>query len=110
MFIEFEKEIPFFLKTLRNTINGHKIKNGTIVIEVPGFTKSDLKITLEGYVMSVTGKKEILGEAYEIDQKIVLPAGSLNSDDPITAKVEDGLLYISLKKSERSKQTTVDIS
>ena len=81
-----------------------------MLIEVPGFSKEDLKISLDGYIVHVKGKKEILGETYEIDSKFILPAGSLNSDDPITAKVENGLLFINLKKSKRAKQTTVDIS
>jgi HSP20 family molecular chaperone IbpA len=105
-----EKEIPFFLKTLRNTIAGKSYRDGVVLIEVPGFTKDDLKITLDNYLMTVKGKKEILGELYEIDRSFILPDGCLNSNDPITAKVENGLLYINTKKSERAKQTVVDIS
>jgi HSP20 family molecular chaperone IbpA len=110
MFTELEKEIPFLIKNLGKALTGYSIKDGVMLIEVPGFTKEDLKINLEGYIIHVKGKKEILGEIFEIDSKFVLPAGSLNSDDPITAKVENGLLFINLKKSKRAKQTTVDIS
>jgi HSP20 family molecular chaperone IbpA len=60
--------------------------------------------------MHVTGKKEIFGEKLEVDRKLVLPAGSLNSGEPITAKVENGLLFINLKNSQKTKQTVVDIS
>lgn len=92
-------------------IKGNYIyKDGTLLIEVPGFTKEDLKITLDGNRMRVQGKKQILGENVEFNSGFILPEGTLNSNEPITAKVENGLLYINLKKSERSKQTTVDIS
>ena len=108
--MNFEKEIPFFLNALKNTIVGYSLKRDMIIMEVPGFTKSDIKITLDNYVMHVTGKKEILGETLEVDRKLVLPAGSLNSGEPITAKVENGLLFINLKNSQKTKQTVVDIS
>ena len=90
-------------------IGGHSYKDGTVVLEVPGFTKADLKITIKEGIIRVDGKKEILGESKEIHKRFALPEGALNSDDPITAKVENGLLFINLKKSERSKQTNVDI-
>jgi len=80
-----------------------------LLLEVPGFGKEDLKITLDGYRIRINGKKNILGEEIEIDKILTLPEGSLNTNDPITAKVENGLLYISLKKSERSRQTEIKI-
>lgn len=90
-------------------LDSYRYKNGTLVLEVPGFTKSDLKITLNGRLMKIEGKKEILGEMNEVSKTFNLPEGSLNSNDAITAKVEDGLLFVNLSKTERSKQTVVDI-
>lgn len=110
MFEQLEKEIPFFIKNFSKSLSGYSINDGVIIIEVPGFSKEDLKISLDNYVMHVTGSKKILGESFEIDKKFALPGGSLSSDDPITAKVENGLLFVNLKKSTRAKQTTVDIS
>ena len=104
-----EFEIPFFLKNNRSNLGSYSIrKNRTMVLEVPGFTKSDLMIELEGSVMSIKGKKEILGYSYEIDKKFVLNSDLL-SNEPITAKVENGLLFIEFKKAEKIKQTKIEI-
>ena len=103
---------PNFFKILEDTIgiSNYVYKNGILMVEVPGFTKNDIKITIEDGIMRIQGKKEILGETYHINKGFILPEGTLNSDDPITAKIEDGLLFINLKQSQRSKQKIIDIS
>lgn len=104
-----EFELPFFLKNFKTNLGSYQIrKNGTMVLEVPGFSKEDLQIELEGDVISIKGKKEILGCNYEIDKKFVVNSDLL-SGDPITAKVENGLLMIDFKKSEKRKQTKIEI-
>ena len=105
-----EFDFPFLFKTIRNLVGGYTYKDGTAIFSVPGFTKEDLIISLDGRTMHITGKKEIAGEEYEVDRKFILPEGTLNSNDPITAKVENGLLYVHLKKTERARQKEVEIS
>jgi hypothetical protein len=95
-----EFDFPFLFKTIKSLVGGYTYKDGTAIFSVPGFTKEDIKISLEGRTMRISGKKEIFGEEYEIDRKFVLPEGTLNSNDPITAKVENGLLYVYLKKQK----------
>jgi HSP20 family molecular chaperone IbpA len=102
-------DFPFFFKNIKNLVDGYEYKNGTIIFPVPGFTKEDIRISLDGRNMNIKGKKEILGEEYEIDRFFVLPEGTLNSSEPITAKVENGILYIYLKKTERALQKVVEI-
>lgn len=97
------------MKSFKSTLLNYSSKENTLVFEVPGFSKEDLKITLDKHVMHITGKKEILGQNYEVDKKFALP-NNLLSDDPITAKVENGLLYINLKKSEKPVQKEILIS
>jgi HSP20 family molecular chaperone IbpA len=109
IFDEFET-IPSFLKNMTRAIDSVRPGQDMLVFEVPGFTKEDLSITIEGLIMRIKGKKELYGRKYEIDQKMILTSEYLDSSSPITAKVEDGLLCINLKKSEKSKQTKVNIS
>lgn len=103
-----EFELPFLLRNFKSSLGYNLQKNGAMILEVPGFSKEDLKIELDDNVISIKGKKEILGNNYEIDKKFVINR-SLVSDEPITAKVENGLLIIDFKKSEKKKQTKIEI-
>lgn len=104
-----EFELPFFMRNFRSSYGAYTHKSGVIVLEVPGFSKEDLKISLDNRVVHVEGKKEILGNNYEIDKKFVLPNESLNQEDPITAKIENGLLFINLNKNKKEKKKTIEI-
>lgn len=108
---ESEIKLPFFLNSFsRKFSQGYFSKNGTLIFEVPGFSKDDIKIDLDGHIMHVYGEKEVYGEKFELDKKFALNHGILDPENPITARVENGLLYISLKKSTKPKQTSVKIS
>jgi len=101
--------IPSFIKNVKRGVESIRPGKDILVFEVPGFTKEDLNITIDGYVMRIQGKKEIYGKNYEIDQRMILPMEMLDSSNPITAKVENGILCINLKKTEKPKQTKVEI-
>ncbi len=105
-----EFQLPTLLNSIRRSVGGYVFKKGVLVIDVPGFSKDDLEITIENYVLHVKGHKEILGEKYDVDQKFNINASYLDPENPITAKVENGLLFVELKKSEKPKQTKVKIS
>lgn len=105
-----ELQLPVLLNTIRKSLGGYVYKNGVLLFDVPGFSKDDISITLEENIMNIYGKKEILGEEYEISKKFSIPSYYLSSDNPIKAKVENGLLFIELVKSEKNKQTKVEIS
>jgi HSP20 family molecular chaperone IbpA len=104
-----EFELPFFMKNFKSSYGTYTHKSGVIVLEVPGFSKEDLRISLENRVVHVEGKKEILGTNYEIDKKFVLPNESLNSEEPITAKIENGLLFLNLNKNKKEKKKEIEI-
>jgi len=109
MTTELDLSIPFFLKNFKSNIGRSAIqKDGILVFEVPGFSKEDLKIEMNENVISIQGKKEIFGHNYEIDKRFMV-SQSLLSDEPITAKVENGLLILDFKKSEKKKQTKIEI-
>lgn len=105
-----EFQFPVLLNTIRKSLGGYVYKNGVLLFDVPGFDKDDIDITLDENIMHIYGKKEILGEEYEISKKFSIPSYYLNSSDPIKAKVENGLLFIELTKNEKNKQTKVEIS
>jgi len=78
-----------------------------LVLCVPGHNKSTLSITMEDSLLSITsnGKKENISS---VSYKYRLNTDRINSKN-ITAKCEDGLLYISIpKKSKKNYNITIN--
>ncbi len=82
-----------------------------IVANVPGFSKDDLKITLDpnGY-LKVSGEKEIEGETRRIQRSYFISPYLNGIDaDKIEAKVENGVLVIKLSKKENAEKLPKEI-
>jgi HSP20 family molecular chaperone IbpA len=110
MFIPDEFKFPTILNTIRKSVGGYIFKNGVLLLDAPGFAKEDVTIDLENNIMHIYGEKEILGEKYELDKKFTIPSYYLNTDEPIKAKVENGLIHIELTKGEKNNKPKVVIS
>jgi len=81
--------------------------------------KEDVKVTVEGGVLSITGERK--SEKEEKDKKyhriersygsfirsFILPDGT--STDKIGAEFKDGILRLHLPKDEKAKPKTVDV-
>ena len=81
--------------------------------------KEDVKVTVEGGVLSITGERR--SEKEEKDKKyhriersygsfsrsFTLPEGT--SSDKISAEFKDGMLKLHLPKDEKAKPRTVDV-
>jgi len=94
-------------------------KEYTIKAELPGVNKEDVKVTVEGGVLSITGERK--SEKEEKDKKyhrtersygsfirsFTLPEGTLT--DKIGAEFKDGILKLHLPKDEKAKPKTVDV-
>ena len=94
-------------------------KEYTIKAELPGVNKEDVKVTVEGGVLSITGERK--SEKEEKDKKyhriertygsfvrsFTLPEGT--ASDKINAEFKDGVLKLHLPKDEKAKPKTVDV-
>ena len=77
--------------------------NFTLVLELPGYKQSDVDVSLEKDILSVKAKR---GErSYE--QSVTLSEGV--DPDKVEAKLEDGLLTISLGKLAVAKPRKIEI-
>ena len=76
------------------------VENGTLTLEVPGFSKKDLTLEIdqsEGLI-SIQGEKELNGKKRSI-KKSIRDYRFRNVDlDAVEAKVEDGILSVYLKE------------
>lgn len=86
--------------------------NYVLSLAVPGTKREEIKITLDGSILSISSQKEEIEERftrkefnlYSFTRSFTLPDDV--KPDLIEAKYEDGLLRIVLPRKEKVKQTT----
>ena len=90
-----------------------------IVLELPGVRPEDVKLSLENQVLTIQGEKRQIAEEnserwhrYErsygsFERMFTLP--STVDADRIDARVEHGVLTVTLPKSERSKPRQIEV-
>ena len=80
--------------------------------EVPGVRKEDVKLELNNGLLTVTAeKREKTGDterSYSLTRAVSVPEGV--QTDAITAKLEDGILRVTLPKAEHQKTRTITLN
>ena len=94
-------------------------KNLKVVIDIPGFSKKDIKLTLCGDILSIKAKK-VMDEKDSktlisnqrpnmINKKIRLPIEIKEGEEKIeSAKYEDGVLVLVIPVTKKSKNITIE--
>ena len=88
----------------------------TLLIDLPGFLKKDIKLSLDGNVLSIQACKEITNEKNHniicnqrpniIDKKIRLPIEL--GDEVSSAKYEHGVLTITIPVKKHGKDISIE--
>ena len=93
--------------------------NLKVVIDIPGFSKKDIKLTLCGDILSIKAKK-VMDEKDSktlisnqrpnmINKKIRLPIEIKEGEEKIeSAKYEDGVLVLVIPVTKKSKNITIE--
>lgn len=76
-------------------------------VELPGVTKEDVTVKVINAVMKITSKKELPHRKLNYEFGIRL-SSTLLDVDAISAKVENGLLAISIPKKKKTKVVKID--
>ncbi len=90
--------------------------NYYVIAELPGVEKSAVEISLENAVLSITGKREeVVGGAESGSRQTVTLRRSVTVSDEIdadrvSAKLENGLLRVTLPKAESRKPRAITVS
>ena len=90
-----------------------------VVIDIPGFKKENIKLTLSEDILSIKAHKEIDEKQPEslvlnqrpnvIDKKIRLPVEDTENEDKIeSAKYEDGILTITIPVTKKGKNISIE--
>ena len=94
-------------------------ENLKVVIDIPGFSKKDIKLTLCGDILSIKAKK-VMDEKdsktlisnqrpNKINKKIRLPIEIKEGEEKIeSAKYEDGVLVLVIPVTKKSKNITIE--
>lgn len=88
-----------------------------VVIDLPGFDKKDVKLTLHRNILSIRAEKHELQKENivckqrpsMVDKKILLPAHIKEGEDAISsAKFAQGVLTIRIPISQKGKQISIE--
>ena len=90
----------------------------TLLIDIPGFEKKDIKISLDGNIISIQACKEISDEPNHklicnqrpniIDKKIRLPVDVKDEDVDSSAKYSQGVLTITIPVQKHGKNIKIE--
>lgn len=113
---QFFGNLPEFLSaggTGRLAADIHEDKDNYFAqFEVPGVKKEDVKVELNNQLLTVTvEKKEKTSEgeqSYTLTRSVSVPDGV--KPDAILAKLENGVLNVTLPKAEHRKPKTIEIA
>ncbi len=91
----------------------------TIVIDIPGFDKKDINLSINGNILSINAEKKIDEKKKDtiicnqrpniIDKKIRLPIHIKHGEEKVdSAKYSDGVLTISIPITKRGKNISIE--
>ncbi|MEO2264377.1 MAG: archaeal heat shock protein Hsp14 [Nitrosopumilus sp.] len=106
----------FILPPIDMYINENNLE---VVIDVPGFSKKDIELTLCGDILSIKAKKKIDEKKMEslvlnqrpnvIDKKIRLPVDIKQGEEKIeSAKYENGILTLIIPIIKKGKNISIE--
>ena len=93
--------------------------NLVITVDIPGFNKDDIKLTIHGNILSIKAEKKINTNSKDeiicnqrpniIDKKIRLPIKIKEGEEKVnSAKYADGVLTIKIPTSTTGKPISID--
>jgi HSP20 family protein len=99
-------------------VNIFETKDGYVLQgEMPGVGKEGLEITLEGNELTITGKRQaealpgeaLVRESHELGYRRVFELDPAIDTAKVSARMEQGVLTLTLPKSERVKPRKISV-
>jgi len=119
---EFFKEIDDksreFFEFVLPPIDLHEENDNLVVtVDIPGFVKNDIKVSMNGNVLSINAEKKdatngrtiMKQRPHVIDKKIRLPITVKEGEEKVnSAKYADGVLTIEIPITKKGKEISLD--
>ena len=94
-------------------------KNGNLIVtvDIPGFDKNDIKVSMNGNVLSINAEKKdgmdgrliMKQRPHIIDKKMRLPITVKEGEEKVnSAKYSDGVLIIEIPITKKGKEISLD--
>ncbi len=99
-------------------VNIYETKDGYVLeAEMPGVNKEGLEITLEGTEITITGHRQVepftgealFHESHNLDFRRVFELDPAIDTAKVSARVDQGVLTLTLPKSERVKPRKINV-
>lgn len=99
-------------------VNIYESQDGYILeAEMPGVSKDGLEITLEGTEITITGRRQVdaptgqvlFHESQNLDYRRVFELDPAIDTGKVSARMEQGVLTLTLPKSERVKPRKISV-
>ena|SRR5579862_4494752 len=99
-------------------VNIYETQDGYVLeAEMPGVSKDGLEITLEGTEITITGHRQVeplpgealFHESHNLDYRRVFELDPAIDTAKVSARVDQGVLTLSLPKSERVKPRKISV-
>ena len=107
----FGRTLPTFTKNYSILSNKKETdKDYQLEISVPGFTKEEIKIEIDNDILTISSevKDETIFCKKSFEKQYSIP-NDVNQDE-ISAKVENGILYLVLPKKEETTKKSIKIN
>ena len=100
-------EQPIWKTTMFAEDKGYVVENGILYISLPGFSKEDVDVSIDGRTLIVSA--EIAKEDENPFRKSFSKSWSLSDDtsDEVNATMEDGLLSLVFGKATEKKKVKI---
>lgn len=112
-------ERPAAVEFVSPEVNIYEAKDGYILeAEMPGVNKDSLEITLEGNELTIIGRRNsdpipgesLLRERTVVDYRRVFELDPAIDSSKVNAKMDQGILTLTLSKSEKVKPRKITVS
>lgn len=88
----------------------HIEKDGSLVyeIEVPGFNKDNLSVEINEGILTIQGDREDYSNV-KAGKKTIYKRLAISEVEDVSAKIEDGILYITLQSPQKTENKSKKI-
>ena len=104
-FFNFPNTRPSTWTTINSFGTDYRVKENSLELSLPGFTKKDIDIAVDNGVLTISSDVKEEGFRQKFNKSFRLP--STIDTDSISASMKDGILTIDFKRTDNVKKINI---